>query len=391
MYGSGKGCTTPIGFYSPLGDSFYGCADMSGNVLEWTHSENKIYPYNVKDGREDEQLTIQRVLRGGSFGDDDSGMFCAYRFGHDPVDTNGDIGFRVVVSYPISKIIEVVEKSLPIEKKMSQISGHSQSNVLSTPTKVKSICVTPPSNKLTLSNGLEFMHVPAGNFLMGSNNGMVNEKPQHIIDIPYDYWMGRYPVTNELYHDYAKYKKIEHPVENWIQKKDHPIVGVSWFGVLEYCKWLNNLLEDEFPSGMIIYLPNEAEWEKAARGTDGREYPWGNTFEKNKCNSKEAGKGDTTPVDLYSPRGNSPYGCADMSGNVSEWTCSLYKPYPFDAKKEADTDWFALRGGSWRDTGDVGDYFKHSVRVSGRNISDPQGDWNDLGFRVALVPLVNYS
>jgi len=228
--------------------------------------------------------------------------------------------------------------------------------------------------------GMEFMRVPAGNFLMGSDNGRDNEKPQHTLDIPYDYWMARFPVTNEQYNLYVKAKGIKHPVSDWEKKKDHPVVNVSWNDTNEYCQWLNQMQNAELKSqNLEIRLPSEAEWEKAARGTDGREYPWGNTFDKNKCNSEESGKGGTTSVGFYSPQGDSPYGCADMAGNVWEWTCSLYKPYPFDIKnmvtKASDNVRLSLRGGSW---GEYGNY----ARVSLRDYYPPSFRRNYIGFRV---------
>ncbi|MBK9780304.1 MAG: SUMF1/EgtB/PvdO family nonheme iron enzyme [Anaerolineales bacterium] len=136
-------------------------------------------------------------------------------------------------------------------------------------------------NVLTLSNGMEFMRIPAGKFLMGSENGFDDEKPQHTVDIPYDYWMARYPVTNELFNAYIKAKNIKHPVDGWEKKKDHPVTHVKWTDVLAYCQWLNGLIKTELPSTLILRLPTEAEWEKAARGTDGRVIPWGNQFDKN--------------------------------------------------------------------------------------------------------------
>ena len=190
------------------------------------------------------------------------------------------------------------------------------------------------SSKINIKHlgGMKFMYVPAGKFLMGSNTGYLrSERPQHIVDIPYDYWMARFPITNELYNAYVKTKGIKHPVDGWKKKKDHPVTYVKWTDAIEYCQWLNNLLMGELPLGLALRLPTEAEWEKAARGIDGREYAWGNEFDKNKCNTKEGGIGATTSVELYSPHGDSPYGCADMVGNVLEWTHSLMKEYPYKA------------------------------------------------------------
>jgi formylglycine-generating enzyme required for sulfatase activity len=214
--------------------------------------------------------------------------------------------------------------------------------------------VVTTSNKITLSNGMEFMHVPAGAFLMGSTNenkrAYSNERPQHLVNIPYDYWMARFPITNELCNAYVRSKDIQHPLNGWEEKKDHPITNVKWTDAMECCQWFNGLLKNELPSGLILRLSTEAEWEKAARGTDGREYPWGDEFDKNKCNSSEGGKGSTTSVGFYSPHGDSPYGCADMAGNVWEWTHSLMKAYPYKITDRREDEKApgarVLRGGS---------------------------------------------
>ena len=204
------------------------------------------------------------------------------------------------------------------------------------PRQAKSLTYKSTPDKITLSNGLEFMRVPAGKFLMGDEKSTV--------DIPYDYWMARYPVTNAQYNQFTK-KDFDKGKEN------HPVVGVSWQDAMAYCERLNSLLKSELPSDLILRLPTEAEWEKAARGTDGWEYPWGNTFDKNKCNTSEGGKKDTTPVGYYSPGGDSPYDIADMSGNVWEWTHSLYKPYPYKVndgrEDEKESGARVLRGGSF--------------------------------------------
>lgn len=206
-------------------------------------------------------------------------------------------------------------------------------------------------NKITFSNNMEFMCVPHGKFLMGSDNHNDNEKPQHTIDIPYGFWMARYPVTNEQYYDYIKFNEGNHPVSEWEKKKDHPVGYVKWIEAMGYCHWLNRFLENELPPGLILRLPTEAEWEKAARGVDAREYPWGNQFDKYKCNTSEGDKDSTSSVGHYSPQGDSPYGCADMAGNVWEWTQSIfnYYPYSFTSENGNENAIFGriLRGGSF--------------------------------------------
>jgi formylglycine-generating enzyme required for sulfatase activity len=235
-------------------------------------------------------------------------------------------------------------------------------------------------NKITLSNGMEFMRVPAGEFIMGSNNGIRDEtKPQHTVNLPYDYWMGRYPVTNMQYN---QFKKKFFGKGKGKGKENYPVVNVSWNDAMEYCRWLSNLLKAELPAKMDLCLPTEAEWEKAARGTDGREYPWGNTFDKNKCNSSEGGKGGTTPIGLYSPQGDSPYGCADMAGNVWEWSHSLVQPYPYKVddgrENEKGVGSRILRSGSYIVGASI---VCCAIRLGG----PPDGVTNHLGFRISIV------
>jgi formylglycine-generating enzyme required for sulfatase activity len=244
-----------------------------------------------------------------------------------------------------------------------------------------------PSNKIILSNGMELMRVPAGEFLMGStkDNKLAydDERPQHIVDIPYDYWMARFPVTNELYNTYVKTKGIEHPVSGWGKKKDHPVVNMSWQDAMAYCRWLNDLFKNELPSGIALRLPTEAEWEKAARGTERREYPWGDEFDKNKCNTSEGGRGSTTSASLYSPHGDSPYSCADMAGNVWEWTHSEKKAYPYNAgdgrEDEKASGTRVLRGGSFY-------YIERYARSAYRYDNDFDFFDRDFGFRVVASP-----
>ncbi len=225
----------------------------------------------------------------------------------------------------------------------------------------------------------ELVHILAGEFLMGSDpkkdkDAYDEEQPQHTVYLP-EYYIAKTPVTNAQYAVFAKITNRRTPPGG---KEHHPVVDVSWRDAMAYCQWLAEA------TGKAYRLPSEAEWEKAARGTDGRIWPWGNEPpDENRCNFGMK-VGDTTPVGQHSPQGDSPYGCVDMAGNVWEWTSSLYKGYPYDPEdgreeQEGSGD-RTLRGGSWG-------YDLRGARVSVRDNYHPDGFGNLVGFRVVVAPV----
>ncbi len=218
----------------------------------------------------------------------------------------------------------------------------------------------------------KLIHIPAGPFQMGSSDADrladSDEKPQHRLDLP-DCWIGKTPVTCAQFRPFVESDGYTNPAYwtpagwQWRQERkivqpaywnnpewrgdDCPVIGVSWFEAVAYCRWLSA------QTGIIVRLPTEAEWEKAARGPDGRIWPWGNKWDTTRCNTKEAGVGRTTPVGRY-PAGASPYVALDMAGNVFEWCATQWrKPYPYTLEDEWRDDYLAadamrvVRGGSW--------------------------------------------
>jgi formylglycine-generating enzyme required for sulfatase activity len=176
-----------------------------------------------------------------------------------------------------------------------------------------------------------------------------------------EFWMAKMPVTNAEYARFVAEMKVQ-PPKHWkgntppAELANHPVVYVSWHDAKAYAEWAG------------LELPTEQQWEKAARGTDGRKYPWGQ-WRDNHCNTKEAGIGTTSPVGQFAPRGDSPFGCVDMAGNVLEWTDSLL--VEGGSRR-------VLRGGSW-------DYTQTDARAFYRIDGSP-GDRDDVyGFRVVLV------
>jgi len=221
-------------------------------------------------------------------------------------------------------------------------------------------------------------YIPAGEFEMGSTESNpcahLDEFPQHSVFLD-AYWIDQTPVTKAQYQRCVDEGLCELPAScGWgevtydEEKNDHPVVCVTWDEARNYCKWTGGR------------LPSEAEWEKAARGDDGRGYPWGEEFDESKCNSSESGIDGTTPVRFYSPEGDSPYGLADMAGNVWEWVIDWYDiDYYAKASSQNPTgpaagDRKALRGGSW-----YGDLC--NARTTYRYYDVPYGRGPGVGFR----------
>jgi formylglycine-generating enzyme required for sulfatase activity len=277
--------------------------------------------------------------------------------------------------------------------------------------------------------GIEFIQIPKGRFLMGSQDdddlAYGDEKPQHTLEIHYDYWTGKYPVSNHQFREFVhstsyvtraekdgwcwvwnslngKWEKVKNATwkyptgENSKNAKldNHPVVQVCWYDAMAFCEWLNEKKGSILPQGYHFHLPNEAEWEKAARGPAGREWPWGNDFNVSLCNSKLDGKVHTISVGSHSPQGDSIYGVADMSGNIWEWTITLWGNdrntpsyvYPYESKDgrenlSAGDEFFRIiRGGSFKD--DI-----QGVRSACRDIDPPNYSLNNLGVRVFVIPI----
>ena len=210
--------------------------------------------------------------------------------------------------------------------------------------------------------------VAEGEFDMGSNLASDDERPVHTVLLD-AFFIDRYEVTNAAWNDYALAAgKAVKPAP-----AAHPVVRVSWFEAMDHCASLSKR------------LPSEAEWEKAARGTDGRAYPWGEElagYRANYRDSRDAFDNGSTPIGLY-PEGVSPYGVHDMTGNVWEWVADWYdaayyalSPLRNPAGPESGS-YRGLRGGSW------GDDEPRNLRTANRAAHSPSDPLEALGFRCA--------
>jgi formylglycine-generating enzyme required for sulfatase activity len=156
---------------------------------------------------------------------------------------------------------------------------------------------------------------------------------------------------------------------------NQPVVGVTWYEALAYCRWLTAKLAD----GYEYRLPTEAEWERAARGTVGYRYPWGNEWAENRANMKDLNLARATPVGIF-PDGASDEGVLDLSGNVWEWCSSAYDKYPYDVDDGREDDCATgdrvVRGGGWSS-------YRHEARCAFRNADRRDFCSPMFGFRVA--------
>jgi formylglycine-generating enzyme required for sulfatase activity len=239
---------------------------------------------------------------------------------------------------------------------------------------------------LQLATGvvMEFVRVPAGKFLMGSDtfkdpDARKDEKPQHTIYLS-EYLIGQVPVTNRQYRVFLQDSQ-HHPPLYWqngaipLGKENHPVVNVNWQDAVAFCGWLSRLI------GMKVRLPSEAEWEKAARGVDGRLFPWGN--QPPGTDLAIFNQNDTNPVGEYL-KGMSPYGAMDMSGNVLEWVNDFYSKNYYQVSPTANPpgpvwgEYRVLKGGSFDSHADL-------IRPAGRFWGMPlDSALNSHGFRCAL-------
>jgi iron(II)-dependent oxidoreductase len=214
--------------------------------------------------------------------------------------------------------------------------------------------------------------VPSGEFLMGSDSDdNTDQSPQHMVYVG-AFWIDRTEVTNKQYNrcvDADACSPSACADDTRFNDPRQPVVCVTWHDAVQYASWVGGR------------LPTEAEWEKAARGTDGRRYPWGNQFDSTRVNSLEGGILRTTPVGQYSPQGDSPFGVADMAGNVYEWTSTVFKGYPYDAddgrEDRESTRFRVIRGGSF--------LLNHNAAsCAARAPAGPEGHSVSVGFRVAI-------
>ena len=245
---------------------------------------------------------------------------------------------------------------------------------------------SPPAQKndllLTLSPGvtIEMVRIKAGEFLMGSldsdPDASSDEKPQNRVMLA-EYLIGKYDVTNTQFAAFAKATN-----RNWTMpsgKENHPVVDVTWDDASAFCAWASQV------TGRKVMLPSEAQWEKAARGTEGGMFPWGNGEPDTSKLNYNNNVGGTTKVGKYSPAGDSQYGVADMAGTVWQWTSSLYKPYPYNPndgrEDQYSRDARVLRGGGFS-------YARWDVRSANRGTlrDNPDNRGGFSSFRVSVSP-----
>jgi len=250
-------------------------------------------------------------------------------------------------------------------------------------TETVQITSTSVITRFSSRDSMTMVYIPAGPFLMGSHSSDINatqdEKPQHWVHLD-AFWMDLTEVTNEMYLKCVQANICDPPAELGSRKhysyfdeplfNDYPVIYVSWEDANTYCLWAGRR------------LPTEAEWEKAARGFDGRIYPWGDILPNGNILNFDNQIGDTVRVGIYA-LGKSPYEIYDMAGNVSEWVADWYSEDYYERSSSANPlgavkeDFRVIRGGSWLSKA-------NAVRTTFRLWNSPDLQTEVLGFRCAV-------
>lgn len=230
------------------------------------------------------------------------------------------------------------------------------------------------TNQVSEKDGMTLIYIPEGEFIMGSDNqdpdAAEDEKPQHKVYLD-AYWIDKTEVTNGMYNQCLDAGVCTLPVlpsQEFFNEPNQPVQGLAWTQAVDYCEWVGRR------------LPTEAEWEKAARGTDARLFPWGNTLLDEDTANYDFLFNQFMDVGSF-PSGASPYGVMDMAGNVWEWTSDWYsEDYYLNSPYENPTgpesgNIKSIRGGAWNTV-------LRAIRVTNRHWAFPGRD-DILGFRCA--------
>ena len=319
--------------------SWVGAYDMLGNVKQWVSTLYQPYPYSATDGRESNTDTSgQRVVRGGLYTWNRGSIRSATRSGYAPDTVVETIGFRCVRSYAAT--------GQPTIAATNAAEG--------TPTAVPTVTADAQWNPVMQTfDGVEMVLVPPGCFMMGSTQeqidalsmwnmtGLAAESPQSRVCFDKPFWLDRYVVTNG---QFLQLSGVAARQSEWTGP-NRPRESITWFEARDFC------------AKRGTRLPTESEWEYAARGPDDPLYPWGDALARDDgiypSEINSGIHGETVDVGTK-PRADSWVGASDMTGNVEQWTSTLYRPYPYNATdgRESNTDTSSqrvLRGGSWHD------------------------------------------
>ena len=385
-----------------------GARDLAGNVWEWCRNW---YGWDVRRAGIEPSFASARALRGGSWNNGLSDVACAARSSLAPYAKGGNIGFRCVLEVgrtpasrnAIAKLIETarmaIEKGLREEAEdaalavLEERADHIEARAIFERALAMQPCGytvgegAPVDEKSGLPlvivsriDGARLRLVREGAFTMGTADGYEDEGPAHEVYLN-AFYIDETPLTNAQWRKFVDATGSSAPAcweDERFRGEDRPVVGITYYEALSYARW----------SGRR--LPTEAEWEKAARGTDGRAYPWGEipsgADDVHRANLKGVGDGFATTSSVRAfPAGVSPAGCLDMSGNVWEWTAdwydrAYYATSPRNSPRGPDTGSYrVLRGGAFHVAGRLA---RATMRFYGRE----EYAYGVTGVRMAMTP-----